>query len=382
MAKRKVYLVEKNSFDSHAGNGDIHVTQSEKTKIANALTSDNVVPVTGDASLAKTIATIGGKEIKAPAGGGGGVSGHTVNLIRTAMYGDVGFFHSLVIKSDGTIVDHGSSSFTETDVTYVVLRYGYNSPAYSTNPTEIIIVVDGVSYNLIRKDAYFSVASSNSDLLPVMIPVLKDMTIKISTNSCFVKGTMITLADGREKPCESITYDDELLVWDFDKGCLSSARPAWIKMKEIANYYFRNVLSDGTELLTTGQSTTGWGHRMFDQTRQKFVYTTQSVGDEIRTLKGIRRHVSCTLVDGMCEYYNIITAGHFNLFANGILTSCSLNNLYPISGAKFVKDGRILRPDDDFVGLERWIKPLRLRESVQDIEQLRSYVKNLELKEK
>ena len=379
MAKRKVYLAEKSSLDSHTGNGNIHVTQSEKTKIANALTPDNVVPVTGDASLTKTIATIGGKEIKSPAGGG--VSGHTVNLIRIAGGSDSDFFHSLVIKSDGTFVDHGNSSFTETDVAYVVLHHKYDSyGGSSTKPTEIIIIVDGVSYNLLTQSAYFN--TNGQDILPVTIPVLKDMTIKISTATCFVKGTMVTLADGREKPCESITYDDELLVWDFDKGCLSSARPAWIKRKEIANYYFRNVLSDGTELLTTGQSTTGWGHRMFDQTRQKFVYTTQSVGDEIRTLKGIRRHVSCTLVDGMCEYYNIITAGHFNLFANGILTSCSLNNLYPISGAKFVKDGRILRPDDDFVGLERWIKPLRLRESVQDIEQLRSYVKNLELKEK
>ena len=32
---------------------------------------------------------------------------------------------------------------------------------------------------------------------------------------CFVEGTLVTLADGTTKPIEDITYDDELLVWNF-----------------------------------------------------------------------------------------------------------------------------------------------------------------------
>jgi hypothetical protein len=37
------------------------------------------------------------------------------------------------------------------------------------------------------------------------------------------------------------------------------------------------------------------------------------------------------------DYYNVITDYHINLFANGILTSCRLNNIYPIKNMKFVK---------------------------------------------
>ena len=45
--------------------------------------------------------------------------------------------------------------------------------------------------------------------------------------------------------------------------------------------------------------------------------------------------------------YNIITKQHLNCFANGILTSCRLNNMYPIENMKFVKDNRkLLRLED------------------------------------
>ena len=40
-------------------------------------------------------------------------------------------------------------------------------------------------------------------------------------NACFVEGTEITLADGSIKKIEDITYEDELLVWDFDHGCFA-----------------------------------------------------------------------------------------------------------------------------------------------------------------
>lgn len=197
---------------------------------------------------------------------------------------------------------------------------------------------------------------------------------------CLLGGTSISLADGTEKPIERVTYDDELLVWDFDHGTMSRARPCWIKKRQVSGYYFRNTLSDGTVLLTTGRSSTGWGHRMFDETRQRFVYTTQSVGDEIRTLRGPKTHVSCARVEGLCEYYNVITERHLNLFANGILTSCSLSNgLGDIRGAMFVAGSVAERhAADEFAGIpRRFVEGLRLREQRGDAETLKAYVNNL-----
>ena len=35
-------------------------------------------------------------------------------------------------------------------------------------------------------------------------------------------------------------------------------------------------------------------------------------------------------------FYNVITENHYNLFANGILTSCKLSNKYHIEDMKYV----------------------------------------------
>ena len=195
---------------------------------------------------------------------------------------------------------------------------------------------------------------------------------------CFLKGTLITLADNSKKPVEDITFDDELLVWDFDNGCLTKAKPIWIKKRQTTDYWFLNKYKSGNILKTTGKSETGWGHRTFDLNKNKFIYTTESVSDNIFTLDGIDTHMSCERIEEPCEYYNIITEKHFNLFANRILTSCSLNNLYPIQGMKYVKDNRALRSISDYDNMPQfWFDGLRLAENNTDIGKLNKYVKNL-----
>ena len=36
----------------------------------------------------------------------------------------------------------------------------------------------------------------------------------------------------KKKKIKDLTYDDDLLVWDFDKGCLAIAKPLWLKKSE------------------------------------------------------------------------------------------------------------------------------------------------------
>lgn len=165
----------------------------------------------------------------------------------------------------------------------------------------------------------------------------QDTTVVISTRySCVISGTRIRLACGLDKNVEDVGYDDDLLVWDFDKGEFGSAKPSWIKKAQTGDYYFRNRYASGRELLATGRSDTGWAHRHFDLERGKFLNTPSTVGDHIYTLDGADRHVASELVEKPCEYYNILTARHFNLFANGVLTSCRLNNFRKIENMKFV----------------------------------------------
>lgn len=253
----------------------------------------------------------------------------------------------------------------------------------------VIMQSNGQEYGIIAFVAISEVGSYSPDsVLPFDRGCLTPMSLLFLTGSttvtsahcnipCLLKGTLIRLANGRDKPIEEITYDDDLLVWDFDNGKLSSAKPIWIKKAQKANYYFKNILASGKELLTTGQSSTGWGHRMFDMDKGKFRYTTETVSDRIFTLDGIDLHKSCERIEAECEHYNIITEKHFNLFANGILTSCSLNNLYPVKDMKFVKDDRRPRPFEAYDVPMELYRGLRLDEQTGDVTELNKYVNNL-----
>lgn len=77
--------------------------------------------------------------------------------------------------------------------------------------------------------------------------------------------------------------------------------------------------------------------------------------------------------------YNVLTREHLNCFADGILTSCRLNNMYPIQGMRFKKDAAP-RPSftvADFPGVpEEWITSLRLSEQPKttSLEEMQAYV--------
>lgn len=198
----------------------------------------------------------------------------------------------------------------------------------------------------------------------------------LAWTACIFKGTLIRLANGQDKPIEEITYDDDLLVWDFDNGKFSSAKPLWIKSMQVSPFYFRNEFSDGRTLMTVGEPRTG-GHRLFNLSKSMFTYSKETVGDEVYSLDGRISHVLCERVDEPCEFYNVITDRHMNLFANGILTSCRFNNLYPIKDMKFVKDKRKLRPTEVYDVPLEYYNGLRLGEQTMDINEVNKYVRNL-----
>lgn len=184
------------------------------------------------------------------------------------------------------------------------------------------------------------------------------------TYMCFVAGTQITLTDGNTKSVEDVTYDDELLVWDFDNGCYASARPLWILAESVTNRYYHLVFEDG-KTLDVIVDHRGLGHRVFCLDTNRFEYSHTCVGKRIATQDGVATMVSCDVIEDTVKYYNIITDYHMNLYANDILTSTGLNNLYPIKDMRFVKEERTLIPFSAFDNCpEKYYYGLRLGEQV------------------
>jgi len=83
-------------------------------------------------------------------------------------------------------------------------------------------------------------------------------------------------------------------------------------------------------------------------------------------------------VNEQVRYYNVITSHHMNLFANGILTSCRYNNIYPIVDMKFVKEERKATPQEAYEVDSRYYEGLRLAEQTIPAADTIAYINRLE----
>ena len=157
---------------------------------------------------------------------------------------------------------------------------------------------------------------------------------------CLIEGTQITLADGSTKAVENITYDDELLVWNFYAGRFDKAKPSWIKVEETAPRYNLVKFSNGSEVGFVGAGGEKGYHRIFNKEAGAFTHTgckdTPNGTTTFTQDETFPTVVSQEVVEKEVKFYNVITDKHYNLFANGILTSCKLSNKYRIENMRYI----------------------------------------------
>jgi len=306
-------------------------------------------------------------ELLSESSGSGSGSGYnvTINTLMVEGFYD-NFYYKVNDDATYTTISAPTNDLVIPNVSKIAFyydnAYSHESPAY------VLITGD---YTI--TDGYYHLES------PITINFY-------SSYECFVEGTKITLADKTYKNVEDITYEDELLVWDFDKGEFTTAKPIWIMKQKTALDYNKLVFSDGSVLKTVGQ------HRILNKEQGKFTYPMTNdtpLGTTTFNDKGeFISLVSKEVVKGKVNYYNIITDYHLNLFASTILTSCRLSNLYPIESMKYQKDNRELHKPEIFNEINpKWISRLRLLEQPLDINRdgavkhdntLVDYVKRLE----
>lgn len=176
----------------------------------------------------------------------------------------------------------------------------------------------------------------------------------VRNKSCFVENTSLTLSDGSIKPIQDVTYNDDLLVWDFYTGQFTIAKPNWIKVEEVASEYNKLTFADGRTLSLVGNgncinSDRAGYHRIFNKQAGAFTHTgtpdtpngTITFTDDGKELELVSQEV----VHDTVKFYNLTTDKYYNCFANGILTSCRLSNEYRIEDMKYV--GERLLSDND-----------------------------------
>ena len=195
---------------------------------------------------------------------------------------------------------------------------------------------------------------------------------------CLIEGTKITLANGMQKAIEDIDYNDDLLVWNFDEGKFDYSKPVWIVKKFSMPKYNIIKFSDGSNLGTIAGPE---GHAVFNNQKGKFTYLNTE-DTPVGTVTFNQKTESIELVGSetvneKITFHNIITSHHINLFANGILTSSKLNNLYHIKNMKFIKENREIRSLNEFQISDDMFYGLRLNEQPMSYPNLKEKVNRM-----
>lgn len=198
-------------------------------------------------------------------------------------------------------------------------------------------------HNTTRASSQWSSGGSISGALDstnVYKNTVKYIHLNLNLN-CLIKGTLITLANGIKKPIEDITFDDDILVWNFYEGKFDTAKPVFIKSAQIASKYNLCTFSDGTKIGFVGEGGEKGYHRIFNADKGSFTYTGNVKDTPIGTCtfnenSSFPELVSQEIIEEPVEYYNVITDKHYNLFANSILTSMHWSNQYDIDTDKMM----------------------------------------------
>ena len=152
-----------------------------------------------------------------------------------------------------------------------------------------------------------------------------NVTINASSTGCFAEGTLITLANGTQKPIEQITYEDELLAWDFNTGAYVVTVPSLIESYEAVECRVINLMfADGTIVRVIVD------HGFFDVEANKFVFINEEnvesyVGHQFVKVgaDGTYENVELLGYEVTVEtvsYYTIQTAIYNNCIAENMFT--------------------------------------------------------------
>ena len=151
-----------------------------------------------------------------------------------------------------------------------------------------------------------------------------------SNKVCLTKGTKVALADGTYKNIEDITYNDLLLVWNYETGSYTFEYPIWIEKEGKSNEYTKITFEDDTYLNIVGE------HALYNVDINEFVTADNlAIGTTIAKIENNNiKYVKIKSIETIYKnisYYHVVSTRFYNIIANNVLTTDDeviLSNLY------------------------------------------------------
>ena len=188
-------------------------------------------------------------------------------------------------------------------------------------------------------------------------------TLVKNPKSCVAAGTLITLADGRQVPVESLTGNEMLLVWNLYTGRFDIAPILFIDKDPVQNYTVINLtFSDGTSVKVISE------HGFFDCDLNKYVYLDKNAENYIghwfnkqgfdENGNMIWERVQLTGVEIKTEQtvaYSPVTYSHLCYYVNGMLSMpggiSGMFNIFEVDGESMRYDEAQMQADIAEYGL-------------------------------
>lgn len=183
----------------------------------------------------------------------------------------------------------------------------------------------------------YTYTRDNNGNATITIPnVIGDVVITATgTNQgvCLLEGTPILLASGKTKNIEDITYDDLLKVFDHTTGKTTYVYPIWLEKKQLNEKYTKVTLEDNTVIKFAKN------HTIYNADKNMYASVLNreelNIGDSVYKLKNNKlvkvKVKNIETITKKVYSYNIVSTIHYNVFANGVLTSdatASISNIY------------------------------------------------------
>ncbi len=237
-------------------------------------------------------------------------------------------------------------------VTYTIVKV---APGKKLTTDGASLLYDGVEISKAMANSGYDVGPWSG--VPTAA-ITADTSVSISFSkqqSCVAKGTLITLADGTQKPVEEIATGDMLLTWDLMTGSYS-AKPVVFndseQAEECETIYV--TFSDGTTIGIVSE------HGFFDMDLGKYVYLDKNAAEYIdhAFIKQDGSTVTLTDVEIKCEViecYSPTTFGDLCYYTNGILSMpggiSGLFNIFDVNSETMKYDEAQMQADIEAYGL-------------------------------